>query len=55
MAIGGRLGGHSVLAWSVVWHCCDGFRLPPLPILRKLTKIWGAGVGGDGDIETGQR
>jgi len=34
MDIGGRLGGHSVSAWMVVWHGCDGFRLPPLPILR---------------------
>jgi hypothetical protein len=53
MDIGGRLGGHSVSAWLVVWPGCDGFRLPPLgncsrrchtscihavvPILRKIT------------------
>jgi hypothetical protein len=34
MDTGGRLGGHSVSAWLVVWPGCDGFRLPPLPILR---------------------
>jgi hypothetical protein len=60
MDIGGRLGGHSVSAWMVVWHGCDGFRLPPLPILRKITKIthtqklendsW----QDNGDNETGQ-
>jgi hypothetical protein len=39
MGIGGRLEGHSVSAWMVVCRGCDGFRLPPLTILRKITKI----------------